>query len=203
MNIKQFKKINIGICGCGYWASNIIKSLEEESFESVYVYDFDKKKLNNIKSKFPFLKICNSLKELLSKKLECVLLVTPTSTHFSLGKKILNKNFNLFVEKPCTLKSKNLNELINIAKKKNITLMTGYIYLYNTYIQYIKRIINSKKLGNIKYIYFERSNLGPIRNDTSCLYDLASHDVSTALYLLNKQPLLVQSPHFLGQTRLF
>ena len=52
MNIKQFKKLNIGICGCGYWASNIIKSLEEESFESVYVYDFDKKKLNNIKSKF-------------------------------------------------------------------------------------------------------------------------------------------------------
>ena len=29
MNIKQFKKLNIGICGCGYWASNIIKSLEE------------------------------------------------------------------------------------------------------------------------------------------------------------------------------
>ena len=43
MNIKQFKKLNIGICGCGYWASNIIKSLEEENFESVYVYDFDKK----------------------------------------------------------------------------------------------------------------------------------------------------------------
>ena len=35
-------------------------------------------------------------------------------------------------------------------------------------------------------MYFERSNLGPIRNDTSCLYDLASHDVSTALYLLRK-----------------
>lgn len=87
MNIKQFKKLNIGICGCGYWASNIIKSLEEESFENVFVYDFDNKKLNNIKSKFSFLIICKSFNELISKKLDCVLLVTPTSTHFSLGKK--------------------------------------------------------------------------------------------------------------------
>ena len=66
--------------------------------------------------------------------------------------------------------------------------MSGYIYIYNTYIQYIKKIINTKKLGNIKYIYFERSNLGPIRNDTSCLWDLASHDLSTAMYLLQNKP---------------
>lgn len=188
MNIKRFKKLNIGICGCGYWASNIIKSLEEESFESVYVYDFDKKKLNNIKSKFPFLKICKTFNDLISKKLNCVLLVTPTSTHFSLGKKILNNNLNLFIEKPSTLRSKDLSELIKLSKKKNTILMSGYIYIYNVYVQYIKKILLSRKLGNIKYMYFERSNLGPIRNDTSCLYDLASHDVSTALYLLKKKP---------------
>ena len=188
MNIKQFKKLNIGICGCGYWASNIIKSLEEENFESVYVYDFDKKKLKNIKSKFSFLKVCKTFNDLISKELDCVLLVTPTSTHFPLGKKILNKNLNLFIEKPSTLKSKNLSELIKLAKRKKTILMSGYIYIYNTYIQHIKKILLSKKLGNIKYMYFERSNLGPIRNDTSCLYDLASHDVSTALYLLKKKP---------------
>jgi len=188
MNIKQFKKLNIGICGCGYWASNIIKSLEEESFENVFVYDFDNKKLNNIKSKFSFLIICKSFNELISKKLDCVLLVTPTSTHFSLGKKILNKNLNLFIEKPSTLKSKDLSKLIEISKKKKTILMSEYIYIYNTYIQYIKKTLLSKKLGNIKYMYFERSNLGPIRNDTSCLYDLASHDLSTALYLLQTKP---------------
>ena len=130
MKISQFKKLNIGICGCGYWASNIIKSLEEENFESVYAFDFDKKKLKNAKSKFSFLKICKSINELLAKKLDCVLLVTPTSTHYSLGKKILNKNFNLFIEKPSTLKSKHLKELINISNKKKLKLMSGYIYLY-------------------------------------------------------------------------
>ena len=47
---------------------------------------------------------------------------------------------------------------------------------------------SKKILGNIKYIYFERCNLGPIRNDASCVWDLASHDISTSIYLLNKLP---------------
>ena len=186
--MNNLKDIKIGVIGCGYWATNIIKSLEEENFKNVYVFDFDKKKLINAKSKFFFLQVCNSLNEILSKKLDCVLLVTPASTHYSLGKAILKKNFNLFIEKPSTLKSQHLKELINISKKKKLKLMSGYIYIYNTYIQYIKKIINTKKLGNIKYIYFERSNLGPIRNDTSCLWDLASHDLSTAMYLLKSKP---------------
>ena len=186
--MNKFKDIKIGVMGCGYWATNIIKSLEEENFKNVYAFDFDKKKLINAKSNFFFLQVCNSLNEILSKKLDCVLLVTPTSTHYSLGKAILKKNINLFIEKPGTLKSQHLKELINISKKKKLKLMSGYIYIYNTYIQYIKKIINKKKLGNIKYIYFERSNLGPIRNDTSCLWDLASHDLSTAMYLLKNKP---------------
>ncbi len=188
MNIKQFKKHNIGICGCGYWGTNIIKSLEEEKFENIHVFDYDKKKLLIAKKKFPFIKICKNFDDFLLKQLYCVLLVTPSNTHFSLAKKILKKNINLFIEKPSTLKSSDLNKLIKISEKKRLTLMSGYIYLYNTYVEYIKKIIKSKKLGEIKYMYFERSNLGPIRNDTSCLYDLASHDLSTSLYLLGTTP---------------
>lgn len=188
MSLNKFKRFKVGIVGCGYWATNIIKTLEEENFRDILVFDKDIKRINTIKKKFRFLKLCNSLDELINSNLECIFIVTPSSTHFDIAKKVLNNGINLFVEKPVTLRSKHLNELIRISKKKKVVLMSGYIYLYNIYVQYIKKIINSKKLGNIKYIYFERSNLGPIRNDTSCLYDLASHDVSTALYLLKKIP---------------
>ena len=61
--------------------------------------------------------------------------------------------------------------------------MSGYIYNYNIYLKYIKKnIIDKNKLGKIKYIYFERSNFGPIRNDASCIWDLAAHDISSCLY---------------------
>ena len=47
--MNKFKDIKIGIIGCGYWATNIIKSLEEENFKNVYAFDFDKKKINKCK----------------------------------------------------------------------------------------------------------------------------------------------------------
>ncbi len=66
--------------------------------------------------------------------------------------------------------------------------MSGYIYNYNNYIKYIEKILKKSYLGKIKYLYFERCNLGPIINDTSCIWDLASHDISTAYFLLKKKP---------------
>ena len=76
---------------------------------------------------------------------------------------------------------------INKELKKNKTKLTfGYIYVYNIYIRYLKKIINSKKLGTIKYINFQRQNFGPIRNNVSATYDLATHDISILSYFFNK-----------------
>ena len=66
--------------------------------------------------------------------------------------------------------------------------MFGYIYIYNNYINYIKKFIKNKKNGKLLYIKFQRQNLGPIRNDVSVSYDLSSHDLSILFYFLNNLP---------------
>lgn len=186
--MKKFKSLKIGVIGCGYWATNLINTLESENIFDVTIYDKSEDQIKFIKRKFPFLKKCNSLTELLNKELDCVFLITPSSTHYEISKKVLLKGHNLFLEKPGTLKHRNIKSLTNIAIKKKSILMVGYIYNYNVYINYIKKLLDAKYLGNVKYLYFERSNLGPIRYDTSCIWDLASHDISSSYYLLNKIP---------------
>ena len=74
--------------------------------------------------------------------------------------------------------------MLRINKNK---LSFGYIYIYNNYIRYIKKIIDSKRLGEIKYINFQRLNFGPIRNKVSAAFDLATHDISILYYLLKKK----------------
>ena len=59
-----------------------------------------------------------------------------------------------------------------LSTKEKIFIMSGYVYNYNVYINYIKKIIKKKELGKIRYISIERSNLGPIRNDASSIWDL-------------------------------
>ena len=66
--------------------------------------------------------------------------------------------------------------------------MSGYIYQYNNYINYIKKKLKDGTLGEVKYIQCIRNNLGPIREDISSLFDLTSHDLSICNYFFNVKP---------------
>ena len=84
-------------------------------------------------------------------------------------------------------------QIKRILKKSKSKVTFGYIYVYNNYIRYLKKIIRSKQLGIIKYINFQRQNFGPIRNKVSAAYDLATHDLSILYYLFNKKIVLRNS----------
>ena len=192
----KYKEIKIGIIGCGYWGTNIVKTLEQLKIKNIFITDNSLSKLKLMKKKFPFVSYVKNINSIINKNLDCYFIVTPASTHYEIALKLLKKKKDIFIEKPVTLKSKHLTNLISLAKKNKNILMSGYIYNYNPFIDYIKKILNKRVLGNLKYIYFERCNLGPIRNDASCVWDLASHDISTSIYLLDKLPSKIKSEKF-------
>jgi len=180
------KNNQIGIVGLGYWGTNIINTLEKMGYKNIFCYDLNENNAEILKKRFRSIKICKNLNELISEELLGIIIVTNTKNHFSIAKKCLTKNHNIFIEKPATDSHSKLKLLVELAKKNNRIMMCGYIYRYNVYIEYIKKILNKKILGNINYISFERSNLGPIRNDISCVFDLASHDLSTCIDIFGK-----------------
>ena len=49
INLKEFKSIKVGFVGCGYWATNLIKSLDEEKIKNINVFDVDSNKLKSLK----------------------------------------------------------------------------------------------------------------------------------------------------------
>ena len=139
MNLKQFKKVNIGIIGCGYWATNIIKSFEEENYKNIFVYDINQKQLKIIKSKFKYIKVCKTLDELLKKNLYAAMLITPPSTHYKIAEKVLKKQINLFIEKPVTLNSNHLKKLIKISKEKNVFYFLGIYIILTITLNILKK----------------------------------------------------------------
>lgn len=187
----KYKNLKVGIVGSGYWATNIIKTLENLKIKNVYVFDIDQKQLLSTQKKFPYIFIIKSLQELLKLDLDCYFLITPSGTHYKIAKQIISKNKDLFVEKPVGLSSNQVLKLGKLSKIRKTIFMSGYIYNYNVYLKFIKNIIVQKKLGTIKYFFFERSNLGPIRNDASCVWDLGAHDISSCIFLLNKKPKVI------------
>ncbi len=52
----------------------------------------------------------------------------------------------------------------------------------------MKKMIQKHEIGHLRYMQFTRMGLGPVRNDTNVIYDLAAHDVSIAVSLTGMLP---------------
>jgi predicted dehydrogenase len=70
--------------------------------------------------------------------------------------------------------------------------MVGHTFIYNSAVRHVKQLIDNGELGEIRYIYSQRLNLGRIRSDIDALWNFAPHDISIIQYWLNDpEPLSV------------
>ena len=143
------KNNQIGIIGVGYWGTNIVNTLYQLKIKNIYCYDKNIENQKEIKKKFPKINLVSNFKEFLNLKLSGVIISIDTRSHFDVALDCLKNGFNIFIEKPSTDSSKKLQKLNKIAVKKKLFIMSGYIYIYNDYIKFIKKIIKKKFLGKI------------------------------------------------------
>ena len=63
--------------------------------------------------------------------------------------------------------------------------MVGHTFLFNSAVRYVKSLIDAGRLGEIRYIYSQRLNLGRIRSDVDALWNFGPHDISIIQYWLD------------------
>ena len=182
------KKYNIAIIGLGYWGTIVTNTIISMGlFKKIFIYDNDISKVKIIKKKFGNKVISIKFDQIKNnKKIKNIFLATPPRINFKILKTLIKHKKNILIEKPGMINLKYFDLIEKELNKSKIKLSFGYIYIYNNYIRYLKKIIQSKKLGKIKYINFQRQNFGPIRNRVSATYDLATHDISILSFLFNK-----------------
>ena len=189
------KKEIIAIIGLGYWGTIVTNTIVRlKFFKKIYIFDHDVKKINILKNKFKDKVNSISFNEIIkNKNIKNIFLATPPKSNFAILNALINAKKNILIEKPGLIKNNDYKIIKKKLKKNKNKLSFGYIYIYNNYIRYIKKIIDSKKLGKIKYINLQRQNFGPIRNEVSAAYDLATHDISILHYLFNKKIKLIKA----------
>src|SRR3990167_3617690 len=109
--------------------------------------------------------------------------VTPTSTHYKVARDLLSAGIHTLVEKPVTSRIEEADELIEIAKAKNLTLHVGHLERYNAGFRKIEKI--SK---NVRFLEIHR--LGPFSpriNDCGVVLDLMIHDLDLVLQLVKSE----------------
>lgn len=194
--------LSIGVIGCGHWGPNLARNFSmNPRTHLTYVCDSDSSKAESLSHRLkgtPW--VTDYCKILAHDDTHAVAIATPQQTHYQIVKEALEAGKHVFVEKPLTLNRQTSLELIGLAESLGLVLMVGYVFLFNNAVRFAKQIINEGDLGDVYYVQGVRTNLGPIRTDTNCLWDLASHDISIMLYWLEQKPMTVNAngSRFLG-----
>ncbi len=186
--------VRVGVIGCGYWGPNLIRNFNVlQECEVVVCCDKDEGKLKRMKSLYAGIETTTDFRDLLVDDIDAVCIATPVWTHFPLALDCLSANKHVLVEKPFASSSKECRELIALAEDKKLVLMVGHTYEYTASVNKIKEIIQGGELGDILYVNSTRVNLGLFQPDINVIWDLAPHDLSIILYVLDKEPILVNA----------
>jgi predicted dehydrogenase len=184
------KMVQVAVAGVGGWGKNLARNyfqIPECSLK--YICDLDQKKLEQLRLQLPGTAITTRFEDLLEDSdLQAVVIATTASTHYALCKAALQAGKDVYVEKPFVLYVSQAEELIRIAEQEGRILMVGHLLEYHPVMEQLKRLIDSKDLGDIYYIYNQRVNLGTVRGDENALWNFAPHDISSILYLLGREP---------------
>ncbi|MEW5800012.1 MAG: Gfo/Idh/MocA family oxidoreductase [Bacteroidota bacterium] len=178
-----------GIIGLGYWGPNLVRNfLANGSIDQVIGCDQNPARLRFIEEKFSSVKLTSNVEDLFrDASIDIIAIAVPVRFHYELAKKALESGKHIWVEKPFTASSKEAEDLITVADKKNLRIFVDHTFIYTGAIRKAKEIVTKGELGEIIYFDSVRVNLGLFQHDINVVWDLAPHDLSIMDYILNKK----------------
>jgi predicted dehydrogenase len=155
--------------------------------------DVSRERRDYVLELYPAIEVTDDINQVLQdEEIEAVVVATPVATHYSLAMQALEAGKHILVEKPLATCVAEVEQIGKIANQRNLLAMVGHTFLFNAAVRYVKELIDTDKLGQIRYICSRRLNLGRIRSDVDALWNFAPHDISIIQYWLgDPQPLSV------------
>ncbi len=184
------EKLKVAVIGCGYWGPNLIRNFNQISeCQMAMCCDLDESKLQRMSSLYPEIKTTKNLNDIFQDEaIKAVAIATPVYTHAKLAALCLEHGKHVMIEKPMAASIAECLELIELAEVKQKKLMVGHTFEYTAAVNKVKEIIKSGELGDVMYVSSARLNLGLFQPDINVIWDLAPHDISIILYLLDEFP---------------
>ena len=175
-------KIKIGVIGAGHLGKYHINHLSKHpDVDFIGFFDTNQEIANQVSSEFsvkPFEDF-----NLLIDSVDAVHIVTPTNTHYEIAKECLNKNKDVFIEKPITKSTKEACDIIDIAEKNGCIIQVGHIERFNPTINLLKTVF-----AEPHYIEIER--LAPFQSrgtEVPVVLDLMVHDIDLILSIVDSK----------------
>jgi len=174
--------------GVGYWGPNLLRNLSASKRCDVKtVVDLAADRQECVRRLYPRIRTTDNTDRVFEDPdVSAVIIATPVASHFDLATKALRAGKHILVEKPLATRVNEVEEIAALAEKNRLVAMVGHTFLFSPPVRYVKTLIDSGALGNVRYIYSQRLNLGRIRSDVDALWNFAPHDISIIQYWLDE-----------------
>jgi predicted dehydrogenase len=191
--------IGIAVIGCGYWGPNLVRVLSTlPSVDLRTLCDLDTAAAQRLAAQYARSARVESDFQAVARDpaIDAAVVATPMSTHYWLGRELLEAGKHLLIEKPLATTSEECEQLAELADRRSVTLMVGHVFEYHPAVVWVKQYLHDGKLGDVYYVHSRRLNLGRIQNELNAMWSFAPHDVSILLFWLEQLPLAVSARGF-------
>jgi predicted dehydrogenase len=185
--------IRVGAVGCGYWGPNLIRNFRQlPDCQLKVICDASEQRLQHIRRLHPGVGTADRFEELLhNAEIDAVVIATPVRFHYEMAKACLSAGKHVFIEKPLARTVAEAQELVALADQQGLVIMVGHTFLFSPAVRRMKQIVDAGDIGEVQYISARRLNLGLFQKDINVAWDLAPHDLSILLHLLDQMPVSV------------
>jgi predicted dehydrogenase len=183
-------RLSVAHLGLGYWGPNLARAWAGvEETELSWICDLDEAALERFGRQFPQARITRELDDVLADpSVDAVSIATSVPTHAPLARRALEAGKHVFVEKPLAMTGEDARGLKAIADERGRLLFVGHLLVHHPGVAKLKELSTSGALGDMRYVYTNRVNLGRVRSDENALWSLGAHDVSVLLHLIGELP---------------
>lgn len=180
--------------GCGYWGPKLARNFHDfPGAELSSVSDLHPDRLAHMRELYPSVSTFSDHRKILDSEVDAVVVATPVSTHHRLAMEVLRAGKHLLVEKPLAATVEEATEIAETARQLGLVAMVGHTFQHNPAVKMVAQLIESGELGDIYYVDAARVNLGLLQPDINVVWDLAPHDISILLDILNSDPVRVSA----------
>ncbi|MGO9570819.1 MAG: Gfo/Idh/MocA family protein [Desulfomonilaceae bacterium] len=187
------KNLRVGVVGVGTMGQHHIRIVSQTSDVSLAgFYDPDRLRSREICDRHSC-ECFATLDELLDKS-DAVTVAAPTSMHFEIGEKCLNRGIHVLMEKPLAHELDAAARLVDLSQKTGLVLMVGHVERYNPAVGKLMDLLRQEPE---EIISIDARRLAPFDGsrciDVDVLYDLLIHDIDLALEIADSSVLSVSA----------
>jgi len=180
--------LRTGVVGVGHMGVNHARVYSElKDSQLTAVYDADPGVAQSVARKYKA-HAAATLEEFAS-LVDAATICTPTTTHYEIGKYLLEQGKHLLIEKPIADTPEAARGLSDLAAQKSCVLQVGHIERFNPVLAALEQ-----KLQNPRFLEVTRLSPFPNRStDVGVVLDLMIHDIEIILHLVNS-PVVSMDP---------